>query len=226
MKIKVDMVYICHYKKLTDRKKHITEQLEKFGLINHYFVEQEFDKDTWNMEDILKKYPNINKNDGILQDQISNSVKSLALKHAWIVDDMYNKKYSSILVLEDDAVLCDDFVNRFNSYVDQLPSDWDIGWVGSCCNLKEPEKPNVNVYRTNRGSRCTHAFCLSARFASKMAREMRKISGPADFYYNHIIKRFNLNSYWFQPPLALQSLDFTSSLKVNPNFKWNAKDMG
>lgn len=220
MKLNVDKIYICHYKKLTARKKHITEQLHKFGLTDYYFVEEEFDKDTWNMEEVLKEYPNINDT------EMLNSTKSLSLKHAWIVQDMHNNGYSSVLVLEDDAVFCDDFVNKFNAYVEQMPPDWDIGWVGSCFHLKEPEKPGVNVYRTNRGSRCTHAFCLSKHFATRMADEMRKVTGPPDFYYNHIVEKFDLNNYWFQPPLALQSLDFPSSCNKNPNHKWNPQEMG
>lgn len=217
----VDMIYICHYKKLVDRKKTITEQLSRLGLKNFVFVEQ-FDKDCWNMEEIGQNFPKIND----AENRMTDGEKSLALKHAWLVKDMYAKGYSSVLVLEDDAVLCDDFVNRYNLYMKQMPSDWDIGWVGSCFNLKEPQIPGVNVYKTNRGSRCTHAFCLSRSFAEKMIQEISNINQPSDRYYNYIVKKHNLNNYWFQPALALQSLEFCSSLNSNPNHKWNPQEMG
>ena len=107
-----------------------------------------------------------------------------------------------------------------------MPADWDIGWVGSCFNLKEPEISNVNVYKTSRGSRCTHAFCLSKSFSEKMINEIKNINKPSDMFYNYIVKKFDLNNYWFQPPLALQSLEFSSSLNENQNHKWNPQEMG
>ena len=216
--IDVDAIYICHYKKLVDRKRNVIEQLENLGLCKYHFVE-EFDKDSWDIEDIRKEYPMIDAA------PMTNAEKSLALKHAWIVKEMHNK-HSSVLVLEDDVVLCDDFINKFNSYKKQMPADWDIGWVGSCFNLKEPEIPNINVYKTNRGSRCAHAYCLSKSFAIKMINEIKNIDRQSDFYYTYLVERFDLNNYWFQPPLALQSLEFSSSLNENQNHKWNPQEMG
>ena len=220
MNIDTDKIYICHYKKLTDRKIIILDQLQKLGLDNYMFVEQ-FDKDSWNTEEITKEFPKI-----LHANRINDSERSLALKHAWIVTDMYKQGYSSVLVLEDDAVLVDDFVEKYNSYMNQMPIDWDIGWVGSCFGLKEPEISNINVYKTNRGSRCTHAYCISKSFSIKMIDEIKNIDKEADLYYNYIIERFNLNNYWFQPPLALQSLEFFSSLRGNQNYKWNPQEMG
>ena len=129
MNIDTDKIYICHYKKLTDRKIIILDQLQKLGLDNYIFVEQ-FDKDSWNTEEITKEFPKI-----LHANRINDSERSLALKHAWIVTDMYKQGYSSVLVLEDDAVLVDDFVEKYNSYMNQMPLDWDIGWVGSCFGL-------------------------------------------------------------------------------------------
>jgi GR25 family glycosyltransferase involved in LPS biosynthesis len=221
MSIDTDKIYICHYKKLADRKIIILDQLQKLGLDNYIFVEQ-FDKDSWNTEEITKEFPKILDPDN----KINNAERSLALKHAWIVTDMHKQGYSSVLVLEDDAVLVDDFVEKYNSYMKQMPVDWDIGWVGSCFGLKEPEIPNINVYKTNRGSRCAHAYCISKSFCINMIDEIKNIDKEADLYYNYIIERFNLNNYWFQPPLALQSLDFFSSLRGNQNHKWDPQEMG
>ena len=220
MNIDTDKIYICHYKKLTDRKIIILDQLQKLGLDNYIFVEQ-FDKDSWNTEEITKEFPKILHP----ANRINNAERSLALKHAWIVTDMHKQGYSSVLVLEDDAVLVDDFVEKYNSYMNQMPIDWDIGWVGSCFGLKEPEISNINVYKTNRGSRCTHAYCISKSFSIKIIDEIKNIDKEADLYYNYIIERFNLNNYWFQPPLALQSLEFFSSLRGNQNHKWNQQEM-
>ena len=221
MKIDVDMVYVCHYTKLADRKSAIVEQMDRNGLTERVFVEG-FDKDCLQSDEVNEHYPLINSTDT----RMTPAEKSLALKHAWIVQDTYVNGYSSALVLEDDAVLCDHFSEHFNRYKAQLPPDWDIGWVGSCFNLREPQVAGLNVYKTDRGSRCTHAFCISRGFTEKMVDEFRRINMPSDCYYNYVVKHFKLNNYWFQPPLALQSLEFASSLNANPNHKWNPQEMG
>ena len=46
MNIDVDKIYICHYKKLSERKKSILDQLNYFNMINYEFVEN-YDKDVW-----------------------------------------------------------------------------------------------------------------------------------------------------------------------------------
>lgn len=221
MKIDVDKTYICHYTKLTERKQSILEQLDTCGIDNYQFVEL-YDKDSWDSEHIKTEYPNIDNP----QNNMTPGEKSLALKHAWIVRDMYNNNYSSVLVLEDDAILCNNFTKYFNLFKSQMPEDWDIGWVGSCFNLREPQQPDVYVYKTDRGSRCTHAFCLSKAFAQKAHQEVVNVNRPSDHYYNHLVKSLQLNNYWFQPPLALQSLEFCSALNSNPNHRWPPELMG
>lgn len=219
MNLNVDKVYICHYKKLIERKQSVLDQLNNQNITNYEFVEL-YDKDYWNIEEIESRYPSINKC------SMTDGEKSLALKHIWIIEELYNKKYDSIMVFEDDVVLCDNFVDKFNFYKTQMPADWDIGWVGSCFHLKEPDEPNKNVYKTNRGSRCTHAFCLSKSFSTKVLDEIKFLNKPSDHYYNYLVKKFNLNNYWFQPALAFQSLKFCSALNSNPEHKWDPKEMG
>jgi GR25 family glycosyltransferase involved in LPS biosynthesis len=221
MKLDVDKIYICHYNKLIERKKSITDQLNYFKLNDYQFVET-FDKESLETDEIINNFPKINN----IENNMTPGEKSLALKHAWIVKDFYNKGYSSALVLEDDAILCDNFIEYFNTYKKQLPEDWDIGWVGSCFNLREPQILNCNIYKTDRGSRCTHAFCISKNFAKKVQNEISNINRPSDHYYNFLVKEFSLNNYWFQPPLALQSLDFCSALNENSNHKWPPHLMG
>lgn len=221
MNINVDKTYICHYNKLTDRKINLIKDLEKNNITNYFFVEL-FDKDTWNKEEINKKYPlvdiyKINNN------SMNDAEKSLLMKHIWIIEDMYINGYDSILVLEDDALLTDNFVEKFNVYKNELPHNWDVAWVGSCFHLHEPIEPGKLVYRTDKGSRCTHAFCLSKSFALKSIDEIKNINQPADHYYNTLLKKINANNYWFQPPLALQSTEYTSAISGN---RWTKELMG
>jgi len=221
MILDVDKIYVCHYSKLVDRKNKILEQFAKLNINNYTFVEL-YDKDNWDKDEIRKIFPKIDI-DRAGTNSLKDAEKSLVMKHSWIVQDLYKNQYDSVMVFEDDVVLDDNFVELFNLYKKEMPSDWDIGWVGSCFNLKEPPQPNKRVYKTNRGSRCTHAFCLSKSFAKKVIDDIKDVDEAADHYYNRIVKQFNLNSYWFQPALAFQNLEFTSSISGN---KWTPNIVG
>jgi hypothetical protein len=64
---------------------------------------------------------------------------------------------------------------------------------------------------------------LSKSFAKKVIDDIKDVDEAADHYYNRIVKQFNLNNYWFQPALAFQNLEFTSSISGN---KWTPNIVG
>lgn len=209
MKIDVDNIYICHYTKLRERKKYLKNHFDNVGIEHYQFVEN-FDKETWNIKEIEKEYPKIF---GLTprHTKLKNSEISLTLKYCWIIKDAFEKKYKSILLFEDDIKLHENFVELFNSFNSQLPEDWDIAWVGSCLDLHAPTQPNKNVYIMN-GSRCTHAFMISDKCINKIINYIKDANDCADFYFNNLIEKFNLNNYWFEPSLAEQNKLFTTSI--------------
>jgi mannosyltransferase OCH1-like enzyme len=223
-KLNVDNIYICHYKKLEKRKQSILEQLKEQKIHTYEFVEN-FDKTEWNIEEIEKEYPKVFKD--LKKESKScndkNSQISLALKHAFILKDVFKNKYKTSLILEDDVILCDNFVNYCNFFMTQLPNDWDIAWVGSCLNLHEPNIDGKYVYKTSKGSRCTHAFLVSESMVNKVIDCISDINLAADHFYNYLIEKYNLNNYWFEPSLANQSLEYKSEISGN---YWNESNVG
>jgi len=208
----IDNVYICHYTKLTDRKNILINHLSDLGIHNYEWVEN-YNTDNWDVEEIKKEYPNIFQI--ITHGKIlPNSIVSLLLKHLWILKDIVKNQYKSVLVLEDDVVLCENFKEKLNLYMSQLPPDWDLGWVGTCCNLHAAMNGNTNVYR-KEGSRCTHAFIINLKCAETLLPHINYPNNAADWYYNYLIEKHNLNNYWFEPPLAIQNKNFKTSLEYN-----------
>jgi hypothetical protein len=191
------------------------EQLKEERIYDYQFIEN-FDKNDWNVEQIEKEYPKIfnewKTGDPSYDEESQNSERSLALKHAFIIKDAFENQYDVSLVLEDDAVLCDNFIEYCNMFMEQLPSDWDIAWVGSCLNLHEPQIEGKYVYKTDKGSRCTHAFLINRSMVNKVISYVSQINLPSDHFYNYLIQKFNLNNYWFEPSLSIQSMEYPSSL--------------
>lgn len=202
-------IFICHWKKLEERKKNILEVLEEEELFDYEFV-TDFDTDEWDIDSIKFEYPNIfDKNP--CGRRLKYSEISLCLKHIKIIKNIF-KNYDYALVLEDDAILCDNFKEEFEKSFSQLPDDWDLSWVGTCCNLHAPSIGEDRVYKM-KGSRCTHAYIISKKCAGLILEELKYCNDGADFYYNYLIEKFNLNNYWFEPPLAIQSPNFKTTIQ-------------
>ena len=206
----IDKIFICHWDKLTDRKEELIKVLSEENIFDYEFV-CDYDKDTWSEEEIKYDFPKIFKVVEGYGRKLKSSEISLSLKHVKIIREVA-EKYEYALVLEDDVILCDNFVEEFLESHNQLPDDWDIAWVGTCCGLHAPTSEGKRVYRVN-GSRCTHAYAISNIGAKKVLSELKYCNTGADFFFNLLIEKFNLNNYWFEPALAIQSPEFKTTIQ-------------
>lgn len=199
-------VFVLHYTKLTDRKSFILSQFEKQKITNYEFIEL-FDK-----SEISKIY------DQHFQ-KISLGSTSLILKHQFA----YNKISSiddTCLILEDDAILCESFMDKLKSYVEQLPNDFDMLFIGDGCGLHiESSKilPDKLVYEktlypTHWGgdgaTRCTDSYIVSKKCAEKLCTYISninyKINLPIDWWLNVVARQLNLKVYWAEPTIVTQ----------------------
>jgi GR25 family glycosyltransferase involved in LPS biosynthesis len=206
----IDKIFICHWDKLTDRKEELIKVLSEENIFDYEFV-CDYDKDTWSEEEIKYDFPKIFEVVEGYGRKLKSSEISLSLKHVKIIREVA-EKYEYALVLEDDVILCDNFVEEFLESHNQLPDDWDIAWVGTCCGLHAPTSEGKRVYRVN-GSRCTHAYAISNIGAKKVLSELKYCNTGSDFFFNLLIEKFNLNNYWFEPALAIQSPEFTTTIQ-------------
>lgn len=201
--------FICHWKKLKERKKVLLEILEEEKIDNYEFI-SDYDVDEWDVDKIKNEFPKIFDLNPKGR-KLKYSEISLSLKHIKIIKEVA-KKYEYALVLEDDVILCDSFKKEFLKTFEQLPKDWDLAWVGTCCNLYSKPHDGMRISRTN-GSRCTHAYIISNQCARKILDELKNCNDGSDFYYNYLIEKYQLNNYWFEPPLAIQNTEFETTIQ-------------
>lgn len=220
-------IFITHYTKLTERKKFITEQLNKHN-IKATFI-NDFDKE------------NLTHNDKAIFDESKLKIEEISLmcKHFYIYKHIIENNISHAIIFEDDVFLYDDFVNKIVSYFKQLPQDWDFLFFGSGWNLHVPEsvmKNNTNVYlKNNNGvgksspehkehgwpicagsTRCMDSYIINQKFIKKFFWynnfSKSKIWKPLDIHLNILFRDTNANVYWGEPTLTKQN-NFPSSIK-------------
>lgn len=210
--MKIDKYFLCHYTKLSDRKEDVNNQLKNHSIEPEWILD--YDQESIDFETIGEIYSNI-LSEKFLGRRLRNSEISLILKHEECLRRIVENNYRNSVIFEDDIVLCNDFVNKLDVYTLQLPQDYDLLWIGTCCNLQHsPIEHKKFVYQNMRGSRCTHAFLISLECAKKILKEMKYVYFPSDFFYNKMIKDFTLKSFWAEPALVTQNKNYKSSVQV------------
>ena len=210
--IKMIKIFTIHYKKLTERKINIINQLEKFGLQTE-FVDK-FDRDILNDKNLYIFDSN----------KLGTKFKASAaitLSHIYCFYNIsISNDYSYALILEDDALLSDNFLNQLNNYISQLPGDWDMVFIGDGCNLhieKKDIKPNINIYKKclyptqwggDGATRCTDSYLVNKKCAVNLCQYINtlsyKIDDNIDWWLNKVSRDNNFNVYWAEPTIVTQ----------------------
>ena len=120
---------------------------------SYYITVREFKKRQYLMDKQIKKYNlNITKFFGVNKKYINNNylfnnrlikrpikykeIGSVAclVSHINLYKKIYNENKDNdkeiFLILEDDAVLCPNFLQKLNFYYDFIPDNWDMVWLG------------------------------------------------------------------------------------------------
>ena len=200
-------IFVLHYSKLVERKKHILEQFQKQNITNYEFIEN-FDK-----------YEITDSESSIFDKTYKKSTISLHLKHFYVYK-IIAEQYENALIFEDDVILCDNFMEKLNNYLTQLPPDYDMLFIGDGCNLHiENHKliPNQNIYEkclypTSWGgdgaSRCCDSYIISKKCAKILCEYIynsgTKINIPVDWWLNIAARNNNFKVYWAEPTIASQ----------------------
>jgi len=195
--LNVDKIFLCHSLDLSERRKFQENQLEvKFGF-----------KVEW-----ITAFPSkhLTNTTGLKSSELS-----LALKHMTILQYIVDENIQRSLVLEDDAVLDDHFIEKFNLYIKQVPKDADFITLEDGSNFSLP-KISENVHQ---GYDChyTCGFVITLNCAKQILNEWEtNLIKPSDHMYNYCFRKFNSKVYSITPQLIIQGSQtniFKSSLR-------------
>ena len=203
-------IFTIHYKKLVNRKENIINQLDKYNLQTEFI--DKYDRDLL-----------VDKNLSIFNlSQLNKATIAISLSHFYAYNEIANASniYNFALILEDDVILSDNFLDKLNNYISQLPEDWDMCFIGDGCNLHIETKkliPKQNIYKkclypTNWGgngaTRCTDSYIVNKKCAIKLCDYITKlqikINLNIDWWLNDACRDNNFNVYWGEPTIVTQ----------------------
>ena len=105
------------------------------------------------------------------------------VSHLRIWEDAINDGTESVLVFEDDAVLCDDFTSQAERFLSQVPADWDLLFLGGHhCPDTVPIRINEQVFRPEASWR-THGYAVRGEFIKTLYQHVCQFNAPGRFTY-------------------------------------------
>jgi glycosyl transferase family 25 len=189
-------VYILHCATLAERKEHMLQQMKRAQMINFEWIEN-FDKDEITDEQASK-----------FKADYKRSTMSLHLKWNHVFDLIAVGLDPYVLVLEDDVIFREDFSACFDTYMKQLPDDFDMFFLGDGCRLHYRDTvPGKNVY-LHASTRCTDSIVISKKCAEKLSRYISQpdliIDTAIDHWLTPVMKQLDLKVYWAEPTIITQ----------------------
>lgn len=228
---RVECCYVMHYSKLVERKKLLSENIERnlFDVIGVEWIEN-FDREDITPEMIKEGY----KYDShILPRPMTKPEIANGLAHIHIIEKaIHNNKIT--LVLEDDTVFKNNFIHNLSHVLHHLPSEWDLICLGGPTSPNiQPAKtlPNATdmefdtedivLFRPSSPGMCTMScFLINSSSARKIIDAgLKPLSAPIDDSIWALGKRLGLRIYWVQPWISFEgSKDNTFSTTLERGF--------
>jgi GR25 family glycosyltransferase involved in LPS biosynthesis len=124
------------------------------------------------------------------------------LSHIQVLESI--KPDEMVLICEDDAVFCDDFLEKFETHMAKLPQDWDIFYLGAVKNRTEP----VNDYWVRQlETTGTHAYCIKPEKVEYFIQVAKDFDLWIDVAYRLVSDK--TNAYVCHPNISIQSEGFS-----------------
>lgn len=214
----INMLYLIHYTKLTDRRVVMEKQLKdsKIGDFIPINWLTNFDREDITPEQVRKYIKCECNHPGIIANFIA---------HIHAIEDVANNKEIGLIV-EDDLMFVDNFYGKLQSYLAKLPSDWEIIFMGHGTGIKGLPKftpPRVTdnriFYRWNT-ARTASCYLINKKGAKKIMRYAIPLVKQGnrvgiDHHLEEIIQKRDIKSYLLIPPLGWegsQAKKFDSSM--------------
>lgn len=195
----VDRSYLINLDARVDRLECSSKQLEENGIS-------------------FQRFPAVNgfdieNNTTMTDGQYGNYISHLRVLEECVKDDI-----GTVAIFEDDVEFCDGFEDKFSELYYQVPSDWDMIYLGH----NRPASTNVPTESPNVlkifGAFAIHAFILNRRAIEMACNDLSNTTQQADVYYANA--QSTLNTYGFANQLCSQAPGWSDIEQGDRNYRW------
>jgi len=182
----VSKVYIIHYKKLLDRKNYLTNFFNQNNLKNYEF-RQLYQRENLTKE-IRDTYFLFNKA------HLNDAVVCITIEHIETYKEIVKNSTSDdewYLILEDDAILCYDFVNKLNEYLEHVPSDAEYLDISDYRTITSPQ-----MWVKMEHTRTNVSYLINRKTCAKILSTIIPFEDAIDHELNKQFKNHNITPYW------------------------------
>lgn len=177
-----DRVVVINLDRRTDRMEKLSKQLDELGIT-------------------YERFPAIDAQILGVEPMVAGTMSHV----------MVMKKYANqrVLILEDDALFCKNFNDKFEEYMQHLPNDWDIFYLGALLPKDTGEVKDVgNSYWFKQiMSTGSHAYCIRPSIVNNIAYRLDSYQWYIDIGLRLENERYNC--YIAQPNLVTQFPSFS-----------------
>jgi len=188
----VDHIYVVHYTPLTERKKYLLNKFEKANITNFTFYEKYNRNET--SPEVMSDYFKLHN--------LTPAQICITIAHIEIYREILEKGYKRCLILEDDALLCENFFERLHEYNSQLPEDFDLGLLNDGCKLHANNIQPSQIWYPATTTRTCCAYIISNKCCATLLPSIIPFTMAIDHELNIQIKKLNLKTFWAEPTIV------------------------
>jgi hypothetical protein len=197
---KLSKIFIIHYTKLTERKEHMLDQLQKwFPDVDYEFVE-EFDQEDLTPEIIQENF-DLDSFEKQFDRKMLKAEMSLCMKYKKAVNDIAKaKKGEQFFILEDDVIFKEDpiqYIIKMDKLCDEYKLAYDCVFLGEAWIRKGDDRDifGVKPYPSTNGL-CTVLYKKNSLKKLHIYLQQNKITQPMDWELNDRFRDLNFQVYW------------------------------
>ncbi len=205
-----DKIYIINLEHRTDRKDSIIKQLEKEGITNYEFVNAVNGNDST----ILKLFKKIRKNGSKIG---TTGHLGCLLSHRKVLLKAKEDNVNQFMILEDDVILKDGFMDRLNSI--SLP-DWECIYLSAPL---EEKKLFFNGWAKHSKYCTTHAMIIKASIIDYLLDLLKDCDDYIDRIYSHTLQKHK-KTYLLDDIVLTSDANDTNTSRKNKKFLYMIKN--
>lgn len=210
--------YVVHYKPNIQRRKIMEAIFKKEKMENVTWI-LDYDKEDVSYEMYTKNFQadhleyqrrGQDPNEFFPHYPLQPAMVSLALKQKEAFRRIGYGEEPIGMMFEDDAIICENFKERLNFYLQTLPINFDVAFIGQGGGKRIPKEKLVGgqywYLKDHPADRCADSIIFSRQAARKIydAINEHKICFNPDPELGFWMKVMNMNVYWLEPPIVAQ----------------------